>query len=140
MAQSTHSSSKIDNLADNAAGTVKDLAGQAQDVASRVADQGREATEGVQEVAGNIKGAIDKSVSDQPMATLAMAAMVGSCSARSGSPERLSRSSKDAALMCTGLLLRRAAPAVVTRAKCPGEVALLIAHGDQHVACEAQRQ
>lgn len=77
MAQGTHSSSKIENLADKAAGTVKDLAGQAQDVAGRVADQGREATEGVQEVAGNIKGAIDKSVSDQPMATLAMAAMVG---------------------------------------------------------------
>ena len=62
MAQGTHSSSKIDNLADKAAGTVNDLACQAQDVAGRVADQGREATEGVQEVAGNIKGAIDKSV------------------------------------------------------------------------------
>ena len=74
MAQST---SKADNLADKAAGAVKDLAGQAQDVAGRVADQGREATEGVQEVAGNIKRAIDKSVSDQPMATLAVAAMVG---------------------------------------------------------------
>ena len=74
MAQSTHTK---DNLADKAAGAVKDLAGQAQDVAGRVADQGREATEGVQVVAGNIKGAIDKSVSDQPMATLAVAAMVG---------------------------------------------------------------
>jgi ElaB/YqjD/DUF883 family membrane-anchored ribosome-binding protein len=28
-------------------------------------------------VASNLKGAIDKSVSDQPMATLAVAAMVG---------------------------------------------------------------
>ena len=64
-------------MADKAAGAVKDLAGQAQDVAGRVADQGREASDGVQEVAGNIKGAIDKSVSDQPMATLAVAAMVG---------------------------------------------------------------
>lgn len=77
MAQSAYSSSKVDNMADKAAGAVKDLAGQAQDVATRVADQGREATEGVQKVAGNIKGAIDKSVSDQPMASLAVAAMVG---------------------------------------------------------------
>lgn len=77
MAQSTHSSSKVDNLADKAAGAVQDVAGQAHDIAGRVADQGREAKEGVQEVAGNIKGAIDKSVSNQPMATLAVAAMVG---------------------------------------------------------------
>jgi ElaB/YqjD/DUF883 family membrane-anchored ribosome-binding protein len=31
----------------------------------------------VQEVAGNLKGAVDRSVKDQPMATLAMAAVVG---------------------------------------------------------------
>jgi ElaB/YqjD/DUF883 family membrane-anchored ribosome-binding protein len=42
-----------------------------------VAEQGREAGERVQEVAGNFKGAVDRSVKDQPMATLAMAAVVG---------------------------------------------------------------
>ena len=42
-----------------------------------MAEQGREAGQQVQEVAGNIKGAVDKSVKDQPMATLAVAAMVG---------------------------------------------------------------
>jgi len=31
----------------------------------------------MQEVAGNFKGALDKSVSEQPMATLAMAAVLG---------------------------------------------------------------
>jgi ElaB/YqjD/DUF883 family membrane-anchored ribosome-binding protein len=31
----------------------------------------------MQEVAGNIKGAVDRSVKDQPMATLAMAALIG---------------------------------------------------------------
>ena len=31
----------------------------------------------MQEVAGNIKGAVDKSVKDQPMATLAVVAAVG---------------------------------------------------------------
>ena len=50
---------------------------KAEHVASRVAEQGREAGERVQEVAGNFKGAVDRSVKDQPMATLAMAAVVG---------------------------------------------------------------
>jgi ElaB/YqjD/DUF883 family membrane-anchored ribosome-binding protein len=31
----------------------------------------------MQEVAGNFKGALDKSIKDQPMATLATAAIVG---------------------------------------------------------------
>jgi ElaB/YqjD/DUF883 family membrane-anchored ribosome-binding protein len=39
--------------------------------------QGRETGERMQEVASNFKGALDKSVRDQPMATLATAAMVG---------------------------------------------------------------
>ncbi len=42
-----------------------------------VASQGREAGERVQEVAGNLKGAIDKSVKDQPMATLAIVGALG---------------------------------------------------------------
>jgi ElaB/YqjD/DUF883 family membrane-anchored ribosome-binding protein len=41
------------------------------------AEQGREAGEPVQEVAGNVKGAVDKSLRDQPIATLAVAAAVG---------------------------------------------------------------
>jgi ElaB/YqjD/DUF883 family membrane-anchored ribosome-binding protein len=53
------------------------VAEQAEQMASRVADQGRQAGERMQEVAGNFKGALDRSVKDQPMATLAMAAMVG---------------------------------------------------------------
>ena len=42
-----------------------------------VADQGREAGERVQEVAGNFKSAVDKSVKDQPMATLAVVGAIG---------------------------------------------------------------
>jgi len=42
-----------------------------------VADQGREAGERVQEVAGNFKSAVDKSVKDQPMATLAVVGALG---------------------------------------------------------------
>jgi ElaB/YqjD/DUF883 family membrane-anchored ribosome-binding protein len=49
----------------------------AEDAAHRVADQGREIGESFQEVGGNIKGAVDRSVKDQPMATLAVAAALG---------------------------------------------------------------
>jgi ElaB/YqjD/DUF883 family membrane-anchored ribosome-binding protein len=49
----------------------------AEGVARQVADQGREASERVGEVATNIKTAVDKSVQDQPMATLAVAAAMG---------------------------------------------------------------
>ncbi len=42
-----------------------------------VAGTGREAGERVQEVAGNLKSAVDKSVKDQPMATLAVVAALG---------------------------------------------------------------
>jgi ElaB/YqjD/DUF883 family membrane-anchored ribosome-binding protein len=44
---------------------------------NRVADRGREAGERMQEVAGNFKSAVDRSVKDQPIPTLAMAAAVG---------------------------------------------------------------
>ena len=56
---------------------LSDVAAQAENVASRVARQGQLAGQGVQEVAGNFKGALDKSLRDQPMATLAVAAIAG---------------------------------------------------------------
>lgn len=56
---------------------LSDVAAQAEDVASRVAQQGKLAGQGVQEVAGNFKGALDKSLRDQPKATLALAAVAG---------------------------------------------------------------
>jgi ElaB/YqjD/DUF883 family membrane-anchored ribosome-binding protein len=52
-------------------------ASRAENVANKVAEQGRDAGERMQEVAGNLKGAIDKSITDQPMATLATAAVFG---------------------------------------------------------------
>lgn len=42
-----------------------------------VAEHGREAGERVQEVAGNMKSAVDKSIKDQPMATLAVVGALG---------------------------------------------------------------
>jgi ElaB/YqjD/DUF883 family membrane-anchored ribosome-binding protein len=69
----------------NAMSDLKDKAteqlGRASDQAERVADQamkqGREAGERMQEVAGNFKSALDKSIAEQPMATLATAAILG---------------------------------------------------------------
>ena len=79
MAQSTYggTSDTMSDLKDKATDQIRRAADQAQDTATRLADQGREAGERVQEVAGNFKGALDKSLQDQPMATLATAALVG---------------------------------------------------------------
>ena len=78
MAQNTYErTSEPSDLKDKAAEQIRRAADQAQGAASRAADTGREAGERVQEVAGNFKGALDKYLQDQPMATLATAAMVG---------------------------------------------------------------
>ena len=70
-------SDQMSDLKDKAGDQFTTRADQAESVANRVADQGREAAEGMQDVAGNLKGAIDKSIKDQPMATLAVAAVAG---------------------------------------------------------------
>jgi ElaB/YqjD/DUF883 family membrane-anchored ribosome-binding protein len=49
----------------------------AESAASTVAETGRDAGQRVQVVAGNLKTAVDRSVKDQPMATLAVAAAMG---------------------------------------------------------------
>jgi ElaB/YqjD/DUF883 family membrane-anchored ribosome-binding protein len=75
MAQSSYT--RGSDLKDKAADQFSKAADQVEGVASRVAEQGREAGERMQEVAGNFKGALDKSIKDQPMATLAGVAIVG---------------------------------------------------------------
>jgi ElaB/YqjD/DUF883 family membrane-anchored ribosome-binding protein len=78
MAQTTYRpSDQISDLKEKATDQFGKAADQAGQMANRVAEQGREAVERMQEVAGNFKGAVDKSVKDQPMATLAAAAAVG---------------------------------------------------------------
>ena len=62
---------------DKTADKVAEVAKHAEQLASRVAEQGNEAGERMKEVAGNLKTAVDKSVKDQPMATLAMIAIAG---------------------------------------------------------------
>jgi ElaB/YqjD/DUF883 family membrane-anchored ribosome-binding protein len=68
---------QFDRLADKATDQFRNVADQAENMANRLSEQSREAAERVQEVAGNFKGAVDRSVKDQPMATLAMVAVVG---------------------------------------------------------------
>jgi ElaB/YqjD/DUF883 family membrane-anchored ribosome-binding protein len=70
-------SSQFEKVADRATDQFKNVAEQAESTVNRIAEQGREAGERMQEVAGNLRGAVDRSVKEQPMATLAMAAVVG---------------------------------------------------------------
>ncbi|MEQ1652423.1 MAG: hypothetical protein ABL897_08045 [Hyphomicrobium sp.] len=65
------------DLADKAAEKIGKAVEQAEATARDLADRGSEAGEQVNQVAGNIKTAIDKSVKDQPIATLVIAAAIG---------------------------------------------------------------
>jgi ElaB/YqjD/DUF883 family membrane-anchored ribosome-binding protein len=80
MAQSQYGgrsdlSEKASDLKYQATGQIKKAAEQVEGYASDAMDKLRDT--GAGEVASNLKGAVDKSVKDQPMATLAMAAAVG---------------------------------------------------------------
>ena len=80
MAQSQYGgrsdlSDKAADLKDQATGQIKKAAEQVEGYASEAMDKLRDT--GAGEVASNLKGAVDKSVKDQPMATLAMAAAIG---------------------------------------------------------------
>ena len=80
MAQSQYGgrsdlSNKASDLKDQATDQIKKVADRVEGLASDAVDSLRDT--GAGEVAGNIRGAVDKSVKDQPMATLAMAAAVG---------------------------------------------------------------
>ncbi len=69
--------SSYSGMSDRASEQVRSGMQSAEKVAGRVMDQGREVSEGMQQVAGNFKTAVDRSVREQPMATLAMAAIAG---------------------------------------------------------------
>ena len=92
MASTSTSMSGNSGASGNASAAIADTASQiagiagkqidrmvegAQHTLTSVADTGRDATDRVQEVAGNVKSAVDKSLRDQPMATLAVAAGLG---------------------------------------------------------------
>ncbi|MEZ5856439.1 MAG: hypothetical protein R3D67_17450 [Hyphomicrobiaceae bacterium] len=70
-------SEKAAQYASKASDKLEGVMEDAERTAHNLAEQGREAGEHVTEVAGNMKTAIDKSVRDQPIATLAVAAALG---------------------------------------------------------------
>ncbi len=80
MAQSQYGgrsdlSDKATDLKDKATDQFKKVADRVEGLASDAVDQLRDT--GAGEVAGNLKGAVDKSVKDQPLTTLAVAAGLG---------------------------------------------------------------
>lgn len=66
-----------EDIAEKATDFAERTSEEFQRVAENVANHGHEATEQFQEVAHNFKTAVDKSVKDQPLTTLAVAAGVG---------------------------------------------------------------
>jgi ElaB/YqjD/DUF883 family membrane-anchored ribosome-binding protein len=77
MTPTSRPGSHSDDLIARGAEQFKKVAERVEGVASGAAGQMREVSDRTGEVAGNFKGALDKSVKDQPMATLALAAAVG---------------------------------------------------------------
>jgi ElaB/YqjD/DUF883 family membrane-anchored ribosome-binding protein len=82
MAQSNHysgtnTSSTSQELRDKATQQYEKMADNVEGAMKSVAERGREVGEDVQAVAGNIKSAVDTSVKEQPMATLAVVAALG---------------------------------------------------------------
>ena len=65
------------DLADTAADKLKDATDRAQEVAVKVAEQAQVYGEKAQEIMGQVKPYIEKSIKEQPMATLAVAAAIG---------------------------------------------------------------
>ena len=77
MAQSASTRNTADELADKAANLAEKTGEKIERTVHDLTNQGRLATEHVQVVAENFKTAVDKSVKDQPLTTLAVAAGIG---------------------------------------------------------------
>jgi ElaB/YqjD/DUF883 family membrane-anchored ribosome-binding protein len=58
-------------------GAIEDIKGKAKQTFDDASDRAQEIAGQAGEIAGNVKGAIDKSVKDQPLTTLLAAAAVG---------------------------------------------------------------
>ena len=68
---------RLREMADSATDKVKDVAQSAEEMAGKVAKQAREYGEKAQEAVKNFKPYVDKSMKEQPMATLGVAAVIG---------------------------------------------------------------
>lgn len=65
------------DAAESATERLENTAAKAQEIAGKVAEQAREYGEKAQEVAKNFKPFVEKSMKEQPMNTLAAAAVIG---------------------------------------------------------------
>jgi ElaB/YqjD/DUF883 family membrane-anchored ribosome-binding protein len=68
---------RLREMADVAADKVKNVAENAEEIAGKVAARAREYGEKAQEAVKNFKPYVDKSMREQPMATLGVAAVIG---------------------------------------------------------------
>ena len=68
---------RLSEMADTATDKVKDVAESAQDMAGKVADQARVYGEQAQDAVKQVKPLVEKSLKEQPMATLAGVAVLG---------------------------------------------------------------
>jgi ElaB/YqjD/DUF883 family membrane-anchored ribosome-binding protein len=67
----------VREMADVAADNVKNVTESLEEIAGKVAEQAREYGEKAQEAVKNFKPYVDKSMKEQPMATLGIAAVIG---------------------------------------------------------------
>ena len=68
---------RLREITDVAAHKMKDVTQSAEEMASKVAAQAREYGDKAQEAVKNFKPYVDKSMKEQPMATLGVAAVIG---------------------------------------------------------------
>ncbi len=68
---------RLRDMADTATDKVKDVAADAQEMAGKVADQARQYGEQAQEAVQQVRPFVEKSLKEQPMATLAGVAVLG---------------------------------------------------------------
>jgi ElaB/YqjD/DUF883 family membrane-anchored ribosome-binding protein len=68
---------RVREMADVATDKVKNVSESAEEIAGKVAEHAREYGEKAQQVVKNFKPYVDKSMQEQPMATLGIAAIIG---------------------------------------------------------------
>ena len=68
---------RLREMADVATDKIKNVTESAEEIAGKVAEQAREYGDKAQEAVKNLKPYVDKSMKEQPMATLGVAAVIG---------------------------------------------------------------
>jgi ElaB/YqjD/DUF883 family membrane-anchored ribosome-binding protein len=71
---SSYGGSTVQSLKEKAHDQIDKAAGQIEGAADKIAEQGREVGDNVQVVVGHVRSAVEKSLKEQPLTTLAMTA------------------------------------------------------------------